>query len=130
MKTDADGWIEGVSCKTPISADVKKDPGVIGTFWFRKGRFFLEAADALIAANLRVNNEFYVDSSISVLVGLGRRARVFDVKHYVCFGTPDDVRTYEYWNSYIDKTFRVKSSRAVAPATVPTGSLAAQGFAS
>ena len=129
VKTDADGWIEGVSCKTPISADVTKDPGVIGTFWFRKGRFFLEAADALIAQNLRVNNEFYVDSSISVLVNQGRRARVFDVRHYVCFGTPDDVRTYEYWNGYIEKTFRTKGRR-VAPAAVASTSLAAQGSAS
>ena len=31
---------------------------------------------------------------------VARRARLFDVKHYLCFGTPDDVRTYEYWAGY------------------------------
>jgi hypothetical protein len=47
-----------------------------------------------------VNGEFYVDAVIPLVVAQGRRARLFDVSHYICFGTPDDVRTYEYWEAY------------------------------
>jgi NDP-sugar pyrophosphorylase family protein len=124
VRTDAEGLIQGVSCKTPISEDVRKDPGVIGTFWFRKGQFFLDAADALIARDLRVNNEFYVDSSITQLVEQGRRAHIFDVQHYVCFGTPDDVHTYEYWNGYtqsrLEKTVQPTVQPVVAAASLAT----------
>jgi len=95
-----DGTVTGVSVKTPLHADASADPGLTGAFWFREARFFFEAADALIARNHRVNGEFYVDAAISELVAQGRRARLFDVSHYVCFGTPDDVRTYEYWQAY------------------------------
>lgn len=97
------GDIERISCKTPLNGEVRHDPGIIGAFWFREARFFLEAADSLIAQNRRVNNEFYVDSAIEVLVEQGRRAKLFDVQHYVCFGTPDDVRSFEYWAAYFDK---------------------------
>jgi dTDP-glucose pyrophosphorylase len=100
MRTDAMDWVTGVSCKVPLRPDVRRDPGVIGFFWFRKARFFREAAEELIRQNRRVNNEFYVDSAIDVLLEQGRRAKVFDVKHLICFGVPADVRTYEYWESY------------------------------
>lgn len=103
VDTSTAGDIRRISCKAPLNGSVRRDPGIIGAFWFREARFFLEAADALIAQNRRVNNEFYVDSAIEVLVEQGRRARVFDVEHYICFGTPDDVRSYEYWAAYFDK---------------------------
>jgi hypothetical protein len=102
------GWVEAtpagdiqrISCKIPLHDNVRHDPGIIGAFWFRQARFFLEAADSLITQNRRVNREFYVDSAIEVLLEQGRRAKLFDVQHYICFGTPDDVRSYEYWATY------------------------------
>jgi hypothetical protein len=84
----------------PLSDNVQQDPGIIGAFWFREARFFLEAADSLIRQNRRVNNEFYVDTTIEVLLEQGRRAKLFDVDFYICFGTPDDVRSYEFWANY------------------------------
>jgi bifunctional N-acetylglucosamine-1-phosphate-uridyltransferase/glucosamine-1-phosphate-acetyltransferase GlmU-like protein len=103
VEVTPEGTIRRVSCKVPLSDDVRQDPGIIGAFWFRQARFFLEAADCLIAQNRQVNNEFYVDSAIEVLLEQGRHARVFDAQHYICFGTPDDVRSYEYWAAYFDK---------------------------
>lgn len=113
--TTPGGDIRGVSCKVPVSEDSRHNPGIVGTFWFRQARFFLEAADALVAQNRRVNNEFYVDSVVEVLLEQGRHAKVFDVQHYVSFGTPDDVRTYEYWAAYFRKascpTYKTGESR-------------------
>lgn len=106
VKTDPDGNVTGISCKVPISDNPRNDPGIIGNFWFRKAKLFTEAADRLIKENRRINNEFYVDSVIDVIVEMGLNARVFDVMYYVCFGTPDDVRTYEYWDSYFSKMQR------------------------
>ncbi len=99
------GEVLGVSVKAALhdAERARRDPGIIGAVWFRRARFFLEAADALMAQNRRVNGEFYVDSAIEVLVEQGRRARLFDVQHYLCFGAPDDVRTYEYWAAYFRK---------------------------
>ncbi|MFO0810369.1 MAG: NTP transferase domain-containing protein [Gemmataceae bacterium] len=103
VKADADGWIEGVSCKKPLGPDVKRDPGIIGLFWFRKAKFFIEAAEELIRQNRRVNGEFYADSAVEVLLEQGRRAKLFDVRHLICFGVPADVKTYEYWEAYFRK---------------------------
>ncbi len=100
VRTTPDGQVEGISCKTPLSPNVHEDAGVIGIFWFREARFFLEAADLLIAKDRRVNGEFYVDTAIEVLVEQGRRARTFEVEQLINFGIPDDVRTFDYWSSF------------------------------
>jgi NDP-sugar pyrophosphorylase family protein len=100
VQAGAGGAVTGVSVKIPLSADPRDDPGITGAFWFRQARWFFEAAEALMAQDRRVNGEFYVDSVLGLLVEQGRQVRLFDVRHYVCFGTPDDVRTFEYWHRY------------------------------
>jgi NDP-sugar pyrophosphorylase family protein len=100
VDADSDGAIRQVLCKQPLHEDVSGDPGVVGAFWFRKAGLFFEAADRVVRANLRVNNEFYVDTVAGELVRSGARGRVFGTKHYICMGTPDDIRTYEYWRTY------------------------------
>jgi hypothetical protein len=35
-----------------------------------------------------------------VLLEQGRHAVNFTVDHYLCFGTPDDVRSFEFWADY------------------------------
>jgi bifunctional N-acetylglucosamine-1-phosphate-uridyltransferase/glucosamine-1-phosphate-acetyltransferase GlmU-like protein len=103
VQATPEGQIEAISCKAPLSADVRHDPGIVGAFWFREARFFLEAADSLVAQDRRINDEFYVDSAIEVLLEQGRRARLFDVTHFICLGTPDDVRSFEFWAAYFDR---------------------------
>jgi CTP:molybdopterin cytidylyltransferase MocA len=112
VRANAAGQVEAVACKQPWHDDVRGDPGVIGAFWFRRARFFFEAAEALIAQDRRVNGEFYVDSAMQVLVEHGRRVRLFDVRQYVCLGTPDDVRTFEYWEGYFHRSERHPYRRA------------------
>lgn len=104
VRCDAQGWVEGVSVKQAISDHPEKDPGVVGAFWFSRAGDFVAAADAMIAAGDRVNNEFYVDSVLNWCLKQGRRGRVFDVRHYLCWGTPDDLRTWEYWEGHFGRT--------------------------
>jgi len=51
----------------------------------------------------RINGEFYVDSCLEDAISMGYRARVFLVDHYLCWGTPSDLKTFEYWQSCFHK---------------------------
>jgi hypothetical protein len=104
VRSAANGDITEVSVKVAISATPAKDPGIIGSFWFRKARYFIEAAEELIRQDRRVNNEFYADACVTVAVEQGHRARIFDVKRYLCWGTPDDLRTWDYWEGHFKRT--------------------------
>jgi len=98
------GRVTGVSVKQPVSPDPYNDHAIVGTFTFKKARSFLEALKRLYDGNVRINNEFYVDSTVNELVAMGLRVKVFEVSSYICWGTPNDLRTFEYWQSYFHKS--------------------------
>lgn len=101
VKTKADGLeIEKMSVKVPISKSPQQDHAVVGAFWFRRSADFVKAAERMIANNTRINNEFYVDECINDAIALGFKAKVFEIDHYVCWGTPADYETFQYWNGY------------------------------
>ena len=97
-----DGQVRSVSVKTPLDKPTS-DPIVLGTFTFRRADDFRRALDRLIARNGRINGEFYIDSLINDAIALGLKCRLFEVDSYLCWGTPNDLRTFEYWQSCFHK---------------------------
>ena len=105
MQTDGDS-VTGVSIKNPVSATPMNDHAVVGAFWFKKGRDFVAASEAMIAADDRIHNEFYVDQVFKYMIADGLTVRVLEVSRYICWGTPDDYESYEntlaYWKEFLD----------------------------
>lgn len=67
-----------------------------GLHWFKNGSIFVQAAEAMILANDRTNNEFYVTPSINHLIKLGFKHKPLLVPNqlYDQIGTPEDVLKY------------------------------------
>ena len=99
VKTDTSGGVAGVSVKVPLSDTPMNDHAVIGAFTFRRAGLFLDASDDMIRANARIKNEFYVDNAINFALARGARGQPFEVGSYVCWGTPRDLDTYNYWRN-------------------------------
>jgi hypothetical protein len=76
---------------------------VSGTFWFRTAGLMQRGIEQLIAENIRVNNEFYLDSVPDLLVQHGRDVRVFEVEKYIGWGTPADYVDYHRWSNYVQR---------------------------
>ena len=103
------GWIDtdgdvvnGVSVKVPLSSP-ENDPIVIGTFTFKHPDLFDRVVDQLLQENMRVNGEFYLDTCINVAIEIGLKCQYFEVDHYLNWGTPNDLRTFQYWQSCFHK---------------------------
>ena len=103
------GWIDtegvqikSISVKTPLSSPAT-DPIVIGTFTFRRASDYRRVFEHLVARDGRINGEFYIDSCINDALELGLRCTLFEVDHYISWGTPNDLRTFEYWQSCFHK---------------------------
>jgi NDP-sugar pyrophosphorylase family protein len=73
---------------------------IIGTMYFRKTSLFLEGLEDIYKTNFRTNGEFYVDNLLVPLIQKGYRVKVFEVENYLCWGTPNDYKTYTYWSDY------------------------------
>ena len=103
------GWIQeknreisGISVKVPLDSP-STDPIAIGTFTFRKKENFSLCVKQLINRDDRVNNEFYIDSCINDAIEMGLRCYLFEVDSYISWGTPNDLKTFNYWQSCFHK---------------------------
>lgn len=101
------GWVKvqgdvafSVSCKKPVSEQPINDHAITGAFWFARGKYFVQAAEQMIAQNRRVNGEFYVDECMNDAIAAKLKVKVMEVDKYICWGTPNDLKTYLYWQNY------------------------------
>lgn len=113
---EAYGWVEtiesesdiakSVSVKKSISQKPMQDHAITSSFWFRRGRDFLECTEEMIACNDRINNEFYMDQVVKYALKNKLDVRVFEIDKYLGWGTPLDHQDYEnsikYWKGFID----------------------------
>ena len=103
------GWIKEknnliqyVSVKKPLDSP-GTDPIILGLFTFKKINFFEKSFHKLLENNGRVNNEFYIDSCINEAIKLGLRCYLFEVDYYFPWGTPDELKTFKYWQTCFHK---------------------------
>lgn len=121
IDAEDNGNIKNISVKTPL-ANPAIDPIVIGTFTFRKGEDFRHIVERLIARDGRINGEFYIDSCINDAIALGLNCRFFEVDCFISWGTPNDLKTFEYWQSCFHKwqshPYRLELDQNVAKAAI------------
>ena len=96
IDADDEGKIKNISVKVPL-ADPACDPIVTGAFTFRRAGDFRLAVKHMIERNARVNGEFYIDTAINDAIALGLNCRLFEIDLYCGWGTPEELRTYLYW---------------------------------
>ncbi len=102
VKVEGENDVTGVSVKVPISAKPLHDHAIIGAFWFKHASIFQKATERMIAQNRRVNNEFYVDECVNDAIALGYKVKAFEADKYICWGTPTDYETFNYWKTYFN----------------------------
>ena len=99
IHADADGWVRKVAVKKQIDGVPPNEQSVVtGTFWFRSKKVFMDEYNAMVKENDRVNNEFYIDTMARRMVERGAKVRAFPLDKYIPWGTPEEVKTFNYWN--------------------------------
>jgi hypothetical protein len=107
VDADENGVVQSVSVKKPVnspaSSEHKKNMVVTGAFTFRRAADFVRSAKRMIERNGRINNEFYVDECCNDAIAFGLKGVLFEVDAFIPWGTPDELRTYEYWHKVFRK---------------------------
>jgi NDP-sugar pyrophosphorylase family protein len=93
VQRDGTGRVCGV-----VEKQVVSDEATVGIYNFAAGCDFVSAAEAMIAANLRVNNEFYVAPVYTQLAASGKRIGTLSVgtdrSGMYGLGTPADLQNF------------------------------------
>tara|TARA_B100000212_G_scaffold54193_1_gene35702 strand:- start:243 stop:1826 length:1584 start_codon:yes stop_codon:yes gene_type:complete len=98
---EKDKYVSKVSVKRNL-IDPKKDNVLIGTFTFKKAEDFIKATKINIKNKKLVNGEYYVDDVINKCIEIGLKVALFEIDYFVCWGTPEELLTYNYWESCFD----------------------------
>ncbi len=96
--SDDRGDISAISVKKPFEHP-ETDHVITGAFTFRSGELFDTGLAELRSQKQTVNGEYYIDSVVKVLLELGFKIKSFEVENFFSWGTPNDLRTFTYWQS-------------------------------
>jgi UDP-N-acetylglucosamine diphosphorylase / glucose-1-phosphate thymidylyltransferase / UDP-N-acetylgalactosamine diphosphorylase / glucosamine-1-phosphate N-acetyltransferase / galactosamine-1-phosphate N-acetyltransferase len=66
-----------------------------GLYWFREGREFVMRTEEMIAAEERVNGEFYVAPVYNRMIAAGEEVRIDVAKEVWVLGTPEDLAHFD-----------------------------------
>jgi len=102
LDVDENGTIHNVSVKKPLVNKPNKH-AIIGTMLFKKSKIFKDGYQYIRENNIQTNGEYYVDDVLNPLIKMGYNVKVFPVDYYLCWGTPNDYKTYLYWEDFFNK---------------------------
>lgn len=102
LDIDDNNNIQNVSVKKPLN-NKPNIHAIIGTMYFRKSKIFKEGFKYIKTHKIQTNGEYYVDDLLNPLIKMGYKIKIFPVDYYLCWGTPNDYKTYLYWENFFNK---------------------------
>jgi len=100
VKVDEEGYVKEVAEKRPIS-----NIATVGIYYFKQGRYFVEAAEKMVKKNVRVNNEFYVAPTYNEMILEGKKILSYPVAEMRGLGTPEDLQKFMKFSSFSKKHY-------------------------
>ena len=100
VNCDSEGVVSCVDVKDFKGEDPVKEYAITGTMFFRSKEIFNQSLQSLYSNDVRTNGEFYVDSMLNEAIRLGYKVKNFEIDNYICWGTPNDLKTYQYWQKF------------------------------
>jgi bifunctional N-acetylglucosamine-1-phosphate-uridyltransferase/glucosamine-1-phosphate-acetyltransferase GlmU-like protein len=97
------GWVTCVD-DTVTEAFVKTMPEgeaslITGNFTFRNATTLKTIISYQQEHNICTNNEYYLDDCVNIAIKLGFTVKKLNVERFASWGTPDELKTYQYWQS-------------------------------
>lgn len=100
MRVDENNWM--LECREKFSFTENKMDSYqqAGSFYFRDGSLLKKYLDETIKRNLIVNGEYYVSMLTEAARQDGLKVYVYPLEHFLQWGTPEDLKTYQFWSDY------------------------------
>lgn len=115
IESGDEGWMMTMRAKDPkwsfvrlneerkvvevVEKKVVSNEATVGIYNYKKGSYFVEAAEEMIAKNLKVNNEFYVAPAYNQMIKKGCRVGIYNVgldgNGMYGLGIPTDLKKFE-----------------------------------
>lgn len=97
-----------------------------GAYYFKNKNLLEEALKYQLAKDIKVNGEFYTSLTVEALLQAKPEAhvRVFEIPYFFQWGTPDDLKDFEYWErAYQAKNKFLSQKLSVEQVFIPMAGL-------
>lgn len=100
MRVDEKNWM--LECREKFSFTENKMDSYqqAGSFYFANGIILKKYLGETIKRNLIVNGEYYISMLTEAIRQDGFKVYVYPLEHFLQWGTPEDMRTYQFWSDY------------------------------
>ncbi|MDG2535761.1 NTP transferase domain-containing protein [Sphingomonas sp. HITSZ_GF] len=92
-------WMEDIQEKQPFTDQPLEEYASSGTYYFRSGALCLDMFRKQMEQQLEVNGEYYASLAYKVLAREGGRIAIYQLQHFMQWGTPQDLADYLRWSS-------------------------------
>ena len=90
--------------KQPFTDNRMQEHASTGTYYFKTWAIFCKYANLQIEKKVSAGNgEFYPSLLYNLMQQDDLKSLVYEVKKFICLGTPEDYLQYQYWYRYFTK---------------------------
>jgi len=106
VKVDGNNFMTEIQEKHRFSEDPTQTLHSAGLYYFKKGEYVKKYFKELMDKKMDVNGEYYVSMVYQLLLRDKLPIHVYEIKHFLQWGTPEDFEEYLEWSV----AFRKKAS--------------------
>jgi hypothetical protein len=84
--------------KQPFTENKVDEFASSGTYYFKSGILMQQFLQQQISKQVTVGGEYYVSSAVDLVAQAGLNVSVYEIEHFMQWGTPQDLGEYLYWS--------------------------------
>ena len=85
--------------KKPFTESPRNEFASSGTYYFKNANLMKQYFERCVLENLSVGGEYYVSMVYKPMIQDGLNIHVYELKHFMQWGTPSDLEEYRYWSN-------------------------------
>lgn len=99
-KVDENGKLMSIQEKKPYTDNPMNEHAAAGAYYFRDPDRMMRHFKEVVDRDMQVNGEFYASIPYNLMVRDGLETKIFDVPHFLQWGTPEDLEEYNRWSEW------------------------------
>ena len=90
--------LEEIREKQPFTSIKTNEFASSGTYYFESAKTMFHYLERQVAEDISIEGEFYVSSAFDLMARDNRKVLVYEIHHFMQWGTPKDLAEYEFWS--------------------------------
>ncbi len=116
---EKDNLLLEIKEKASFTDDRMNEYASAGGYFFQSGALMKRFFRAAHERGLQTNGEFYASLPFNLMVGEGLDVYIYEVEHFLQWGTPEDLEEYLNWSAYFRRKARFHPGRMEGCRLIP-----------